>query len=145
VKPADASARHRAREAALQMLYQWEIGRTTPGDVILSYWPAHGELADLPDAHRDFANELVRGTTARLDEIDRLLAARAANWRVARMAVLDRLVLRLATFELLGMPDTPPKVVINEAIELARVYSGEEAVGFVNGVLDGVRKEIGRE
>ena len=89
-----------------------------------------------PKAHREFANSLVRGTIARVDEIDRLLSSRTQNWRVERMAVLDRLVLRLATFELLAEPETPAKVVINEALELARAYSGEEAVAFVNGVLD---------
>ena len=82
---------------------------------------------------------------SRTAEIDRLLAAHAQNWRVERMAVLDRLVLRMAVYELMEDPKTPAKVVINEAIELARAYSGEEAVGFVNGVLDAVRKELGRE
>ena len=85
------------------------------------------------------------GPIARVDEIDRLLSSRTQNWRVERMAVLDRLVLRLATFELLAEPETPAKVVINEALELARAYSGEEAVAFVNGVLDAVRKELKRE
>jgi N utilization substance protein B len=145
MKPAEAAARHRAREAALQMLYQWEVGRSTPGDVILSYWPGHDDMTDLAAPYREFANSLVRGTVGRVEEIDRLLSARAENWRVERMAVLDRLVLRLATFELLAMSGTPPRVVINEALELARAYSGEEAVAFVNGVLDGVRKELGRE
>ena len=78
-------------------------------------------------------------------EIDALLAERAQNWRVERMAVLDRLVLRLATYEMLAEPATPAKVIINEALELARQYSGDEAVAFVNGVLDGVRKQLGRE
>lgn len=144
MKPAEAAARHRAREAALQMLYQCEIARTSPGDAILTYWPAHDDMTDLPEAQREFANSLVRGTISRVEEIDRLLGAHAANWRVERMAVLDRLILRLATFELSAMPDTPYKVVINEALELARAYSGEEATAFVNGVLDGVRKELGR-
>jgi N utilization substance protein B len=112
--------------------------------VILSYWQHH-DVAGLSDADREFAAALVRGTTARLDEIDRLIGANARNWRIERMAVLDRLVLRLATYELLAEPGTPAKVVINEAIELARAYSGETAVAFVNGVLDGVRKEMGRE
>jgi N utilization substance protein B len=80
-----------------------------------------------------------------VEEIDRLLASKAQNWRVERMAVLDRLVLRMATYELLSDPSTPVKVVINEAIELARSYSGDDAVGFVNGVLDAVRKELGRD
>lgn len=145
MKPAEATARRRAREAALQMLYQWEVGRTSPGDSILSYWPAQEDPEALSEEHREFANALVRGTTRRVDEIDSLIAQRAQNWRVERMAVLDRLVLRLATYELLAEPSTPPKVVINEALELTRQYSGDEAVGFVNGVLDGVRKQLGRE
>ena len=145
MKPLEAAARRRAREAALQMLYQWEVGRTSPGDTILSYWPAQENAAELATAHREFANALVRGTVQRLDEIDGLLGRRTENWRVERMAVLDRAVLRLATYELLAEPATPAKVVINEALELARAYSGEEAVGFVNGVLDGVRKELARE
>ena len=78
----------------------------------------------------------------RQSAFDRLLAARTHNWRVERMAVIDRLVLRMAVFELLTAPETPPKVVINEAIELTRTFSGEEAVPFVNGVLDGVRKDL---
>ena len=85
------------------------------------------------------------GTVSRVEEIDRMLAARAQNWRVERMAVLDRLVLRLAVYELLAQPDTPARVIINEAIELARAYSGEESVGFVNGILDAIRKDLDRE
>ena len=145
MKPAEATARRRAREAALQMLYQWEIGRSSPGDTILTYWPSQEESPDLSEQHREFANLLVRGTTQRVSEIDALLAERAQNWRVERMAVLDRLVLRLATYEMLAEPATPAKVIINEALELARQYSGDEAVAFVNGVLDGVRKQLGRE
>jgi N utilization substance protein B len=145
MKPAEAAARHRAREAALQMLYQWEVGRISPGDTILSYWPARDDEREVADEHREFANTLVRGTSQRVDEIDRLIGSRAQNWRIERMAVLDRLVLRLATYELLAEPHTPAKVIINEALELARSYSGEDAVAFVNGVLDGVRKELARE
>ena len=145
MKPAESTARRRAREAALQMLYQWEIGRTSPGDTILTYWPAHEDAEPLAGEHREFANALVRGTTGRLDEIDRLLGERAQNWRVERMAVLDRLILRLAIYEMLAESRTPSKVIINEALELARTYSGEDAVAFVNGVLDGVRKALGRE
>lgn len=144
MKPTEAMGRHRAREAALQMLYQWEVGRTTPGDAILTYWPAQDHAADVSDAHKEFANDLVRGTVGRVEEIDRVLSACTQNWRIERMSVVDRLVLRLAVFELLSAPETPAKVVINEALELARAYSGEEAVAFVNGVLDGVRKELDR-
>jgi N utilization substance protein B len=145
MKPAEANARHRAREAALQMLYQWEVGRMSPGDTILSYWPALDDTGEVAPEHREFANDLLRGTTQRVEEIDRLLATRAQNWRVERMAVLDRAVLRLATYELLAQDDTPAKVIINEALELARAFSGEEAVAFVNGVLDGVRKDLNRD
>ena len=141
----DAVVRHRAREAALQMLYQGEVGRTGVYEAIATYWPARDADEALPDDAREFANDLVRGTTAHLSEIDRLLAAHAQNWRVERMAVLDRLILRMATYELLTDPQTPTKVVINEALELARSYSGEDAVAFVNGVLDAVRRELGRD
>ena len=144
MKPAQAAGRRRAREAALQMLYQWEVGRMSPGDAILTYWPVQEDAAEIPEEHREFANALVRGTSQRVEEIDRLLGRRTQNWRVERMAVLDRLILRLATFELLAEPHTPAKVVINEALELARAYSGDEAVAFVNGVLDGIRQDLGR-
>jgi N utilization substance protein B len=142
---ADATVRHRAREAALQMLYQSEIGRTGAYEAIATYWPSRDPEESLPDSAREFANGLVRGTLSRMSDIDALLSAHAQNWRVERMAVLDRLVLRMATYELLADAGTPAKVVINEAIELARTFSGEDAVGFVNGVLDAVRKELGRE
>lgn len=127
------------------MLYQWEVGRLSAQDAIATYWPARDADDALPPDLREFANGLVLETISRVKEIDRLLASHAQNWRVERMAVLDRLVLRMATCELLADPHTPPKVVINEAIELARAYSGDEAVGFVNGVLDAVRKELSRE
>ena len=138
----DRAGRHRAREAALQMLYQWEVGRASAHEAIVTYWPARDRDEVLPEELQTFANGLVRGTIDRVAEIDRLLAARTHNWRVERMAVIDRLVLRMAVFELLTAPETPPKVVINEAIELTRTFSGEEAVPFVNGVLDGVRKDL---
>jgi N utilization substance protein B len=145
MSPGQVSARRRAREAALQMLYQAEVGRTSPGDAILTYWPGRDDVAELGEEHQEFANILVRGTAGRVNEIDDLLGARARNWRVERMAVIDRLILRLATYELLAQPETPARVIINEALELARSYSGEEAVAFVNGVLDAVRKELNRE
>jgi N utilization substance protein B len=138
----DITARRRARAAALQMLYQSEVGRATAHEAIETYWPAHDPDAEVPEPLREFANALVRGTLDRLKEIDAVLSAHAQNWRVERMAVIDRLVLRLAVYEFLAETNTPPRVVINEALELARSYSGEEAVAFVNGVLDAVRKEL---
>jgi N utilization substance protein B len=141
----DLSTRRRAREAALRMLYQTEVGRAGAYEAIATYWPAHDSAGEVPEPLREFANSLVRGTLDRVKEIDTILTAHAQNWRIERMAVIDRLVLRLAVFELLAEPNTPPRVVINEALELARSYSGEEAVAFVNGVLDAVRKELKRE
>jgi transcription antitermination protein NusB len=149
----DPGGLRRARAAALQMLYQTEVGRVSAHEAVVTYWRSrdgeqtadHEEASDeLTEALRDFANGLVNGTVARMQEIDALLAAHAQNWRVERMAVLDRLVLRLAVYELLTAPGTPSKVVINEALELARKFSGDEAVGFVNGILDAIRKHLGR-
>jgi N utilization substance protein B len=94
--------------------------------------------------NRTWANALVSGTIARLKEADELIAAHARNWRIERMPVVDRLVMRLAIYELLARPDTPAAVVINEALELARTFSGEEAVPFINGVLDAVKQALGR-
>ena len=127
------------------MLYQMEVGRAGADEAIGTYWPSREPEEDLAARLREFANDLVRGTTARVAEIDAVLRAHAQNWRVERMAVIDRLVLRLAVYEMLADPGTPAKVVISEAIELARTYTGDEAVAFVNGVLDSVRKELNRE
>jgi len=145
VNRTDGGGRRRAREASLQMLYQWEVGRSSAEESVATYWPEHDADHELPDPLRDFANGLVRGTAARVKEIDAILTAHAQNWRVERMAVIDRLVLRLAIYELLAEAATPARVIINEALELARTYSGDEAVGFVNGILDAVRKELNRE
>ena len=140
----DAHAKRRAREAALQMLYQCEIGKAGAYESIATYWPAREGDEDLPAPLREFANGVVRGTLDRQEEIDRMLQAHAQNWRIERMNVIDRLVLRMSVYEMLTQADTPLKVIINEALELARSFSGEEAVGFVNGVLDAVRKELRR-
>jgi N utilization substance protein B len=141
----DGAGRRRAREASLQMLYQWEIGHATADEAIATYWPSHDAGHEMPEPLRDFANGLVRGTIARVTELDAFITAHAQNWRIERMPVIDRLVLRLGIYELLAEAETPSRVVINEAIELVRMYSADEAVGFVNGVLDAVRKELKRE
>lgn len=153
----NGAARHRAREAALQMLYQWEVGRAPVPDILRTYWAGRDvppdpedELADavpesaLVEDERAYANGLVTGTIERLADADELIGAHAKNWRIERMAAIDRLVLRLAIYELLARTDTPPAVVINEALELARTFSGEEAVPFINGVLDAVRRSLDR-
>jgi N utilization substance protein B len=140
----EAHGRRGAREAALQMLYQSEVGRAGASESIATYWPARDADEQLDEPLREFANSIVRGALARRDEIDTLLTRHTQNWRIERMTVIDRLVLRLGVYEMLAEAETPSKVIINEAIELARAYSGEEAVGFVNGVLDAVRKELRR-
>jgi N utilization substance protein B len=142
----DPEGRRRARESALQILYQAEVGRMGPQEAIGSFWRIDraGDVGgeEVAADQQAFANELARETLARAPEIDQLIAAQAQNWRLERMAIIDRLVLRLAICELLTHRETPPKVVINEALELARTFSGESSVGFVNGVLDAVRKEL---
>ena len=141
---ADGQGKHRAREAALQMLYQCEVGGAGAEESIVTYWPSSDAAGAVGEPLREFANRLVRGTLDRREAIDAMLTAHAQNWRLERMNVIDRLVLRLAVFEMLSEPETPSKVIINEALELARSFSGETAVGFVNGVLDAVRKELRR-
>jgi len=149
----DPAGRRRARASALQILYQSEVGRMSPQEAIGAFWrrdrsedatDAGAEPGDeaVTDELRAFADDLVRETLARVETIDQLIVAHAHNWRLERMAVIDRLVLRLAVCELLTHPETPPKVVINEALELARTFSADESVAFVNGVLDAVRKAL---
>ena len=126
------------------MLYQCDVGRAGAFESIQSYWASRDEADAIPEPLQAFANRVVRGTLDRREEIDALLSAHAQNWRIERMAVIDRVVLRMGVYEMLADPETPSKVIINEAIELARSYSGDEAVGFVNGVLDAVRKQLRR-
>lgn len=131
--------RHRAREAALRMLYQIEVGRSGLAEVARSHQSIGGDDAiEVDDEARQLAVALAEGAWQQREVIDNYIADAARNWRVERLAIVDRLVLRLAVQELLVHPSTPPRVVIDEAIELARAYSGDEAAKFVNGVLDGV-------
>jgi transcription antitermination protein NusB len=134
--------RRRAREAALQMLYQCEVGRARPEEAIA----AHGEIEQATrvssaDAEA-FAASLVLGTVEHAGEIDPVIGASASNWRPERMAVIDRLILRMAVYQLQHVPDVPPNVVISEAVELARRFGGDESGRFVNGVLDAIKKKL---
>lgn len=139
-------ARHLAREAALQMLYQWEVGRLSMFEVRQTFWAHEQEgRAALPDELRAFATALADGVATHVDALDPLIAEAAEHWRIERMNVMDRLILRLAVYEFLHQPGTPAKVVINEALELARSFSGDEAVRFINGILDGIRRTLERE
>jgi transcription antitermination protein NusB len=135
-------ARHRARQAAVQMLYQWEVGRHDIEEVLRTFWSADLPGSQgAPESVRTFAEQLVRLTIANLEKIDPLIAETAEHWRLSRIAALDRIVLRLAIGEFLD-GSTPRNVVINEALELAKTFSGEDSVKFVNGILDAVKKKM---
>jgi N utilization substance protein B len=139
-------SRHRAREAALQMLYQWEVGRLSMLEVHQTFW-SHDDEAEEPlrAELREFAVGLADGVAATVEQLDPMIAEAAEHWRIERMNVMDRLILRLAVYEFLHRPDTHAKVIINEALELARSFSGDEAVRFINGILDGIRRTLERE
>ena len=130
--------RHRGREAALQLLYQWEVGSIGEGerdDALALFWSVH----PAPATRQAFAVDLAQGTVGALGTIDPLIERQAEHWRLSRMAVVDRLIIRMGVYELL-QAETPVAVVIDEALELTKTFSGDQAVGFVNGVLDGVRR-----
>jgi N utilization substance protein B len=137
------AARHRGREAAVQMLYQWEVGRLALADVRRVWAEVTDDEEPLPADLAAFAHTLAEGVVAHVAELDPLISEAAAHWRIERMNVVDRLVMRLAVCEFLEK-DTPATVIINEALELARAFSSEEAVPFVNGVLDGIRRKLER-
>lgn len=140
--PAKGRTRHRARQAAVQMLYQSEIGQHDIEEVIRTFWTANLPGAEgVPENVRAFAEQLARSTRANIDKIDPLIADTAEHWRISRMAALDRIILRMAIGEFLDGA-TPRNVVINEALELAKTFSGDESAKFVNGILDAVKKKI---
>ncbi|MGC8916208.1 MAG: transcription antitermination factor NusB [Thermoanaerobaculum sp.] len=132
--------RRRGRELALQMLYQHELSGASLEEMTVRF----EELEQAPAQARDFAVALVRGVLAHRDEIDQAVAEQAEHWRLDRMAAVDRNILRLAIFELLFHPDTPPAVVIDEAVELAKRFGSEQSGPFVNGVLDGFLHRLTR-
>jgi len=143
----DRAPRQRSRQVALQTLYARDFAdpEHVDGEVgIREIFERVAQNFDLPLGARDFALELFSGTTADLAKIDDLLAANAINWKISRMAMVDRNVLRLAVYEL-TRTDTPVSVILDEAIQLARRFGGESSPGFVNGVLDAVAKQIGRQ
>jgi N utilization substance protein B len=129
--------RHRARELALQTLYACEIGTTAEWEGVLRHIVEGGSFTE---ESVQYARELVRETMASLGTIDGHIASHAANWELKRMAALDRNILRLAATELFFFNDVPFKVVIDEAVELAKSYGTEESGGFVNGILDSIYK-----
>ena len=133
--------RRKARECALQMLFQRDFTQDDPKSRELAFFAEAGKV---PPAARSYAERLLEGVAQRLEEIDGVISARSEHWRLSRMARVDLNILRLAVYEFLHETDTPRKVVINEACEIARKFGGEESVGFINGVLDGIMRELER-
>ena len=131
--------RRKSRELALQMLFQFDMGKQTADQVRRTFW---GERNTVVPEVRGFAEDLFRVATDRREEIDQVIERHAEHWRMDRMAAVDRNVLRTAVAELLGFPETPRPVIINEALEIARTFSAPESVQFINGVLDSVRRDL---
>jgi len=131
--------RRKSRELVLQMLFQADMGKQQKEEVRRSFWR---ERAEVGQETRAFADELFGVATERAREIDEMIERHAEHWRMDRMAAVDRNILRLGAAELLGYPETPRPVIINEALEIARRFSTAESVNFINGVLDSVAQEL---
>jgi N utilization substance protein B len=152
-------SRRKARESALQMLFAADVMSGSAAEpkrraqhppvpvradeLVRNYWAELGE-SDVDEGAREFATRLVTGALANLQEIDGRIKSRAEHWRISRMAVVDRNVLRLAVYEFLFEP-TPRTVIINEALEVARRFSSFEATQFINGILDAIKRDLDRE
>jgi len=136
-------SRRKARECALQMLFAADVAGTPAEDVVRTYWAELGET-DIEDVARAFATRLAAGTLAHVESLDVRIRSRAEHWRISRMAVVDRNILRLAVYEFLYEP-TPRTVAINEALEIARRFSTYEATQFINGILDAIKRDLDEE
>jgi N utilization substance protein B len=123
----------------MQMLFQGDLGKQKPEEVEKLFWESRD---DVDDETRGFADDLHRLATQREDEVDALIQKHAQNWRLERMPVVDRNLLRAAVAEMLGYPKTPAAVVINETLEIARRYAAPESIHFLNGVLDAIGREL---
>lgn len=134
------SSRRRGRELALQMLFQLDLVRTGVDEAIKAFWESQEELPS--DDTRDFCEELVRGTFEHSDEIDRLIEETSSNWRMSRMPVVDRNILRMAVYEMFYRDDIPTTVTINEAIEVGKRFGSEDSGGFINGILDKIAEKM---
>jgi N utilization substance protein B len=133
-------SRRKARECALQMLFAADVSQTAPNDLVKTYWAELGE-AEIEAPAREFATRLALGTLAHTTELDERIRLRAEHWRISRMAIVDRNILRLAVYEFLHEP-TPRTVAINEALEIARRFSTYEATQFINGILDAIKRDL---
>ena len=134
--------RRKARESALQMLFAADVAKTLDSVLTSGYW---SELSDseLDEQTREFADKLTVGTLREMETIDERIRTRAEHWRIERMAIVDRNVLRLAVYEFL-FEETPHTVVINEALEIARRFSTFEATQFINGILDAIKHDLAK-
>ncbi|HEX2279060.1 MAG TPA: transcription antitermination factor NusB [Candidatus Tectomicrobia bacterium] len=130
--------RRKARELAVQLLYQHDLAKVDPEEGMRLFW----EYFPVDMEAREFCTQLVLGTLDRLAVIDELLSEASENWSLNRMSVVDRNILRLATYELVDRPEIPPSVSLNEAIEIAKKYSSPDAAVFINGVLDRVKRTV---
>jgi N utilization substance protein B len=135
--------RRKSRELVLQMLFQSDMGKQSRDQVRASFWK---ERTDVEEDVRGFADDLFGVATdeTNAEKIDQLIEESASNWRLDRMAAVDRNLLRAAVAEMIGYPQTPKPIIINEAIEIARKFSNPESVNFINGVLDGVGKSLAK-
>ncbi len=134
-----SGTRHKARESALQMLFASDVVNIPCSELTANYWNELGDQA-MDDKTREFANDLTCGTIREMATIDDRIRTRAEHWRIERMAIVDRNVLRLAVYEFFYQ-STPHTVIINEALELARKFSTFEATQFINGILDGIKQD----
>lgn len=128
--------RTKAREITLKILYQINMTGDDAGDALSAFWRSHKELSQI----KEFATQLVSGTMENIARIDEVIGESAMNWQIQRMAVVDRNILRMATYELLFLDDIPPKVSINEAVDIAKKYSDPQSGKFVNGILDKISR-----
>lgn len=129
-------SRRKARECTLQILFQCEIQGVKPQDVLEEYW----QQMSVPVDVREFAKKLAVGTWESLNEIDAILAEYSANWKLSRMALVDKNILRMSVYELKYLPDIPVKVTLNESIEIAKKYGTKDSSAFINGILDQIAK-----
>jgi N utilization substance protein B len=135
-------ARHRSRQRALQVLFQWDSRRQPVEEAIQSFYETlYSAEEEQSPAQDEFMETLAKGTAAAAARLDARIQAKAEHWKLDRMPIVDRNILRLAIFEMTEL-GTPPAIAIDEALELARQFSADESVAFINGVLDAVNKEI---
>src|ERR1700742_2698729 len=131
--------RRKSRELTMQMLFQGDLGKQSPEQVKKLFWAS---VEDIDEETRAFAEDLYRIATTRDEEIDQIIEAHTTNWRLERMPVVDRNLLRTAVAEMLGFPNTPAAIIINESLDIGRRYAAPESVPFLNGVLDAIARDL---